>query len=72
MINWKVVRQAVNTAVPNLVEKVARDVSGRYDEMLKRNAEFLRKQRLEKKTIEVLGRDGKPGVMHGTPWKSEQ
>jgi hypothetical protein len=56
----------------NLVEKIARDVSGRYDEMLKKNADFLKKQRLAKLTIEVFAPDGKPGIMHGTQWKEEK
>ena len=53
----------------NLVEKIARDVSGRYDEMLKRNADFLKKQRLAKRTVEVFTPDGTPGRMHGVEVK---
>lgn len=53
----------------NLVEKIARDVSDRYDEMLKRNADFLKKQRLAKKTVEVFTPDGTPGKMHGVEVK---
>ena len=60
-----------NSSDVNLVEKIARDVSGRYDEMLKKNADFLKKQRLAKLTVEVFAPDGKPGIMHGTQWKEE-
>lgn len=52
----------------DLMSKIARDVSGRYEEHLKRNAAFLKGSVLGGKTVEVFAPDGTPGIVRGEQW----